>query len=283
MVPDRPAGDGTRIPDRIFPEPDRSLLDAVATYLHTAAALDAPPGTLVTLFDAVAAPAVSVRSYVERLCYTNCSEQCFVLAAIYIRRSGVPLSRRNVHRLLLAGIIVAAKWHDDWSFGNRFYSRVAGVALEEIERLELKLLIDLQMDLWVEEQEYFSTVHEMRRRAAPAVPSLSLFCPAFIASPQNGSPSAGSCQGWSPAGSPRRTRSRCASPASMSPWTPCRSPVQGCSDAGSCGAVEFTPSERDELERTIAVGAALDTDCAPAAHPQRGFREVRTGQAKPVP
>lgn len=67
------------------------------------------------------------------------------MALVYIDRilhehDHVDLSAFNVHRLLLASVVVATKFHDDVFFTNSFYAEVGGVSMAELNILEARLL-----------------------------------------------------------------------------------------------------------------------------------------------
>ena len=78
-----------------------------------------PANGPLDVFRAARVPSISVGSYLERLYqYADCSPSCFVLGFVYMDRlahqhpSSLVLSV-NVHRLILASIVVASKVLDD--------------------------------------------------------------------------------------------------------------------------------------------------------------------------
>lgn len=72
-----------------------------------------------SIFHGLARPAISIRCYMERIFkYAKCSPSCFVVAYIYLDRfvhkqPALPLNSFNVHRLLIASVLVSAKFMDD--------------------------------------------------------------------------------------------------------------------------------------------------------------------------
>lgn len=52
----------------------------------------------------------------------------------------ISLTRHNVHRLLIISIMVASKFYEDIYIDNYSWSRIAGIPLEEINKLERKFL-----------------------------------------------------------------------------------------------------------------------------------------------
>lgn len=114
----------------------------------------------LTPFHAVSAPTISVSAYVARVArYFGCSNECFVLALVYmdriIRRNATfRVCLRNIHRLLLAAVMVAAKFFDDTYYSNRHYAKVGGVRVAELNLLEAQFLSLLAFDLFVPAEEY---------------------------------------------------------------------------------------------------------------------------------
>ncbi|GMI88787.1 hypothetical protein like AT3G05327 [Hibiscus trionum] len=108
----------------------------------------------ITPFHGTKQPSLDVRQYVERIFrYCKCSNSCFVVAIIYIdrflQRIDAYLTSLNVHRLLITTVLVAAKFMDDQCYNNAYYAKVGGVSTEELNRLEMKLLFDLDFQLHV--------------------------------------------------------------------------------------------------------------------------------------
>jgi hypothetical protein len=115
-----------------------------------ASAFDFPNGSV---------PSVTLCRYVcERFARrTHASAEVYLLAAIFvdrIARAGLPTMPNNVHRLFAACFVVAVKLQDDRYYSNRFYSRVAGVPLEELNALELAALRILNFSLFVSQEEW---------------------------------------------------------------------------------------------------------------------------------
>lgn len=73
---------------------------------------------VITDFHGIRAPDMGIEQYIDRLFrYSSCSPSCFIAAYIYVdkflqRRNGY-LTSLNIHRLLITGLMVAAKFIDD--------------------------------------------------------------------------------------------------------------------------------------------------------------------------
>lgn len=64
----------------------------------------------------------------------------------------------TIHRLMGVAIMLASKLHDDVYWNNRTWAMISGIALEELNRLELRLMGILYSDLYVSREEYLSNV-----------------------------------------------------------------------------------------------------------------------------
>merc|ERR1719504_625036 len=92
-------------------------------------------------------PSISIKKYLDLCIYKrfDCSDECFVLALIYINRitkmePTVTLCSLSAHRLLFFAVLLATKYHEDERYRNSYYAYVGGLRLEEVNRGELNFL-----------------------------------------------------------------------------------------------------------------------------------------------
>lgn len=137
--------------------------------------------SVATRFDSICAPATPISAYIPRLYrHFRCSEEVFVFALIYldrvIRANHIKINALNIHRLVLAASVIGVKFVEDVRYSNRYYARVGGIGLAELNRLELAFLKLVKFDLTVSKEEYAvyrSTVLlacPKRPVASPSVP-----------------------------------------------------------------------------------------------------------------
>jgi hypothetical protein len=88
-------------------------------------------------------PPISLEDYLMRIHrFCPMSTAVYLATSVYIHRLAVeeraiPVTRRNSHRLLLAGLRVAMKALEDQSYPHRRFSKVGGVSEGELARLEI--------------------------------------------------------------------------------------------------------------------------------------------------
>lgn len=133
----------------------------------------------LTRFHSVKAPEISVVDYVIRIYENfNCSDECFVLALIYIDRvvklrPNFTVTVLNIHRLLITAVMLAAKFFDDVYYTNSFYACVGGVTLQELNHLEWQFLMLIHFQLHVSIDEFLeyqnSVLLALRRRSSDPV------------------------------------------------------------------------------------------------------------------
>jgi len=105
-------------------------------------------------------PPVSIQDYIKRLRrYFRCSDECFVLALVYIDRIGkrhasMAVCELTVHRLLVIALMIAAKFHDDTFYSNRHYGKAGGLTIREVNLLEAVMLRALDFRVRVSVEEY---------------------------------------------------------------------------------------------------------------------------------
>jgi len=111
-------------------------------------------------FHALRPPPISIEDYLERIAkYSCCSEECFVLALIYVDRliqcnPAFLVNSLNVHRIIITSVMLAAKFFDDHYYNNAYYGKVGGVSNSEVNSLEIEFLFMVNFNLFVSREEY---------------------------------------------------------------------------------------------------------------------------------
>eukprot|EP01105_Mastigella_eilhardi_P019026 TRINITY_DN445_c0_g1_i1.p1 TRINITY_DN445_c0_g1~~TRINITY_DN445_c0_g1_i1.p1 ORF type:complete len:245 (+),score=106.46 TRINITY_DN445_c0_g1_i1:33-737(+) len=119
---------------------------------------------MAAAFESRRPAAVSLRAYLVRLAqYSGAQVNTVVAALAYVDRlvemhSGGPapflITDANVHRVVLACLVIALKFFEDHFYTNAFYARVGGVPVEELNALEVALLSMLQFSLFITPELY---------------------------------------------------------------------------------------------------------------------------------
>lgn len=121
----------------------------------------------VSAFYGIGVPALSLTQYIHRLVhYTDCSPALFVVMIILVSRAApvLPLCEYNVHRVLVAALLVAVKAGDDRVFTLDHYMKVGGVpSTAEIATLEVLFLAAVDWHVLVRKEEFDETLHELRQ------------------------------------------------------------------------------------------------------------------------
>eukprot|EP01062_Namystynia_karyoxenos_P056020 TRINITY_DN4699_c0_g1_i1.p2 TRINITY_DN4699_c0_g1~~TRINITY_DN4699_c0_g1_i1.p2 ORF type:complete len:197 (+),score=60.53 TRINITY_DN4699_c0_g1_i1:119-709(+) len=112
-----------------------------------------------TVFDTRALHMQSVQDYLIRLCkHGFCSGPVWVavvrLTDRWSAQTGRMLTSSNIFKLILACYVVAAKLRDDVHYSMKYYAEVGGVSKEELLRLELQLLSDINFDTSLGRADY---------------------------------------------------------------------------------------------------------------------------------
>lgn len=110
-------------------------------------------------------PTIPLDVYLQRFVqHTNGTKETFVTSLIFVDRlisSGVQLTSHNVHRVFAAAFVVASKFVSDKYLSNRHYSKVSGVSIDEMNKLERSLLIRIDHSLFVTESQFASYSHPL--------------------------------------------------------------------------------------------------------------------------
>lgn len=113
-------------------------------------------------------PGIPLEAYLLRLHkYCPMSTAVYLATALYINRLAViervfPVTPRNVHRLLLAGLRVAMKALEDLCWPHGRFARVGGVSGAELGRLEIGFCFLANFELKVDEAMLLREAEELR-------------------------------------------------------------------------------------------------------------------------
>ncbi|ORZ00563.1 cyclin-domain-containing protein, partial [Syncephalastrum racemosum] len=138
------------------PTSSSSASTAVAAVVASSAATPPPPpppptAETYTRFHARSIPSIDIFSYLSRIFkYCPCANECFLSLLVYFDRmsknalalTGRPftIDSYNIHRLIIAGVMVSSKFFSDVFYTNTRYAKVGGLPVSELNSLELEFL-----------------------------------------------------------------------------------------------------------------------------------------------
>ncbi|CAG8563298.1 9214_t:CDS:2 [Dentiscutata erythropus] len=122
-----------------------------------------------TRFHARSVPSIDIHSYLSRILkYCPTTNECFLSLLVYFDRMSKNASATssgkafsidsfNIHRLIIAGIMVSSKFFSDVFFTNSRYAKVGGLPVSELNQLELEFLVlnDFRLAISVEELQRY--------------------------------------------------------------------------------------------------------------------------------
>jgi hypothetical protein len=144
------------------PNQRQLLVEALAKVLMHLAAMGSSRQPVASGFNAVKPPAMGLQDYLARIShYYFCGSSCLVLGLVYIDRlmklhPEFVVCPKSIHRLTAASMTVAVKFFDDEFYSNAYYSRVAGIRVQELNALEVEFLCLIDWRLHVPCQEFES-------------------------------------------------------------------------------------------------------------------------------
>ena len=102
-------------------------------------------------------PSISIKDYFLRLSkHAKVNESTIILILIYIDRicnmNHFILTYYNIHKLILAAFILAIKYNEDNYYSMVYYSKIGGVPISELNKLEFEYLILIGFRLFVHTQ-----------------------------------------------------------------------------------------------------------------------------------
>lgn len=112
--------------------------------------------TYPTEFDkSTVEPTISLFDYAKRIVkYTKLPEEFLIIPLLYFKRSNVKLTLKSIHRFLITAVCIASKSLTDQYFSNRFYAKVGGIPVRELNKLELELLVLMNWNTQIIQEEF---------------------------------------------------------------------------------------------------------------------------------
>ena len=117
--------------------------------------LNVQHGAITRKFYSKRPPPIPLEEYLLRLHrYCPMSTGVYLATSLYIHRLAIiekilPVTARNAHRLLLAGLRVAMKALEDLSYPHRRFAKVGGITETELGRLEVSFCFVTNFELKV--------------------------------------------------------------------------------------------------------------------------------------
>ena len=102
-------------------------------------------------------PSISIKDYLERLYkYTKISASTIVMILIYIDRfcniNKVKLTYSIIHKLILSSMVVAVKFNEDEYYPMKFYAKLGGISLIELNFLEFYFISLINFNLFINKE-----------------------------------------------------------------------------------------------------------------------------------
>ena len=119
-------------------------------------------------------PSISLNEYVHRLVkLTKMEISSLILSIIYIDRFcdrfNYILNMYNIYKIILVTCLISIKYNEDNYFDTQKYSEIAGISVSELNKLEEKMFVLLDFNLYVESDfyqqyyDFFSKYHKNKK------------------------------------------------------------------------------------------------------------------------
>lgn len=114
-------------------------------------------------FDSKNLPPISIEDYIVRfITYSKSPNEVYICTYIVMKRfctdNNITLTLKNVHRIFAIAFVCCVKFILDDIFSMRWYAYIAGISIEEINKLEQIFLIDIDWNLNINSDEYMHVI-----------------------------------------------------------------------------------------------------------------------------
>ena len=102
---------------------------------------------------------ITINDYLQRLVkYTQVESSTLIAMLIYIDRlcelNNFIVNSYNVYKILFSSLIIAIKYNEDEFYDNKFYAKVGGLSLKEMNNLEINYLSLIDFKLYISEEVF---------------------------------------------------------------------------------------------------------------------------------
>ena len=112
-----------------------------------------------SVFSAKDPPQISILDYLNRIkYYSQIENNTLICSLIYIDKlctlSEIVLTELNIHRILFTAILLSIKYNEDLIYKMDYYSKIAGVSLKELKKLESEFVSKINFELYINEKDF---------------------------------------------------------------------------------------------------------------------------------
>ena len=112
------------------------------------------------LFSLKQLPKISVGDFIYRIVYYAKIEDATLISGLiyldrFCKKKKIILTEYNIHRLLFISILVAIKFLEDKYFTNVFYSKICGVKIGILNKMEYEFVCGINFDLYIDKSLYY--------------------------------------------------------------------------------------------------------------------------------
>lgn len=113
----------------------------------------------ISLFLTDSIQTITINDYLQRLVkYTQVESSTLIAMLIYIDRlcelNNFIINSYNVYKILFSSLIIAIKYNEDEYYDNKFYAKVGGLTLKEMNNLEINYLSLIDFKLYISEEVF---------------------------------------------------------------------------------------------------------------------------------
>lgn len=109
------------------------------------------------VFDGKKIPGISIVNFLDRILnYTYLEDSTLIISFIYLDRiceiGNQKMKHINIHRLILASVVLAIKYNEDDYYDNTYYAKVGGITFDELCDLEEAFIKKINYTLFVSDE-----------------------------------------------------------------------------------------------------------------------------------
>ena len=105
---------------------------------------------------------ITLEDYLDRLVKgLGITNTVMICAIIYLERLQADINIFTIHKLMLVSLLLSSKFVEDETYKNKYWSRIGGISLSILNRLEKFYLIKIKNNLYIHTTEFYNKFVEI--------------------------------------------------------------------------------------------------------------------------
>jgi len=105
---------------------------------------------------------ITIEDYLYKIISSlSITNSIMISAIIYLERLQIDINIFNIHKLLLISILISSKFVEDENYKNKYWSRIGGISILTLNKLEALYLVKIKYNLFIYTSEFYDKFNKI--------------------------------------------------------------------------------------------------------------------------